>query len=892
MAADNKAKLLSDAEKFVLQGKIQQAISEYLKIVDMDPGDVLILNTIGDLYLRQRNIPEANKYFAQVADNYVHNNFFLKAIAVYKKILNADPNNLEINLTMASLYAKQGLSIDARNQYLRVAKLLEQEGRTKEVMDVCEKIAELDPSNSAIQRKLAELHLAAGAEEKAHSHFSGAARAQVRAGDLPGAADSYQHAMQLQPLDVDAMRGFLECCLKMGNPRPALEQLKKSVEMAPENLDMREMLGQAYLEKGDPEAAAKAFQVVVSMDESRYENYFPVAQSLIDRNSYDQAVNFLDNIIPILITHRETDRAAKLYELILQRDFKHIPSLKRLASIFSATGNHSRYHEILDQMADCYMEVKNPVDALECLEKILQSNPESEKHRRLHLQAFSAAYPDTPYVSPVELQETSNEHAPIPVDLQAEEAREGNSAAIVEVDLLLNYGLRDKAFSILQSLESREPGDKDVRLRLLSIYKIEKKYTEAAEQCLLLAVLNRKLNREEAARNYIAEAKQLDPDLPATEPDIDALARQHGIMAAESPVSLPAAAGAMKPESEVDLSSDLLDIFFKGGQEPEASAESDSHGMQDAITEGFPQDVTPQPPSKSVQEQLQEVDFYIRLGFNDEALAKLNEIAKISPHNPELMQRYQKLGETGPTAAPTAPVPAKPEASAPPAFEDAFDLAPQEGSDGFQSLGIDDTLESFMESRAEAGQKKQPRELMEEPGIPANIPVGPPPEPPKQEIQVNDMFADLMEEVSTPTDQAAAKATFEEHFSLGTAYREMELIEEAIKEFETALKGVDLRKGDPKVIQCCGMLSTCFLKKNMPRSALRWCQTGLNLAEISSHEAMALRYDMGIAHSMEGSNERALECFDQIFSMDPGYRDVAQRIDELKGGIDRHAPSP
>src|SRR5512145_1366688 len=168
VAADSKAKHLQDAEKHVLHGRVQQAIGEYLKIIKIDPNDVLILNTIGDLYLRQNNIPEANKYFAQVAENYVRNNFFLKAIAVYRKILSADANNLNINTTIAALYAKQGLSIDARNQYLKVSVLLEQAGRSKEALEVYEKIVELDPANIAIHRKLAELHLTAGEETLAH----------------------------------------------------------------------------------------------------------------------------------------------------------------------------------------------------------------------------------------------------------------------------------------------------------------------------------------------------------------------------------------------------------------------------------------------------------------------------------------------------------------------------------------------------------------------------------------------------------------------------------------------------------------------------------------------------------------------------------------------------
>jgi tetratricopeptide (TPR) repeat protein len=149
---------------------------------------------------------------------------------------------------------------------------------------------------------------------------------------------------------------------------------------------------------------------------------------------------------------------------------------------------------------------------------------------------------------------------------------------------------------------------------------------------------------------------------------------------------------------------------------------------------------------------------------------------------------------------------------------------------------------------------------------------------------VNDMFSDLLEEVSALNEQEIAKESFEDHFSLGTAYRDMDLIEEAIKEFQTALRITESSKDFRKQIQCCGMLSTCFLKKSMPRSALRWCQTGLKVEGITQQETMAFRYDMGIAHSMEGNQERALQCFDRIFSIDPGYRDVAQQIDRIRGG--------
>ena len=43
----NKAKVLASAEKYVQQGKLQNAIGEYEKVSKEDPKDLTVLNTIG-----------------------------------------------------------------------------------------------------------------------------------------------------------------------------------------------------------------------------------------------------------------------------------------------------------------------------------------------------------------------------------------------------------------------------------------------------------------------------------------------------------------------------------------------------------------------------------------------------------------------------------------------------------------------------------------------------------------------------------------------------------------------------------------------------------------------------------------------------------------------------
>ena len=67
-----------------------------------------------------------------------------------------------------------------------------------------------------------------------------------------------------------------------------------------------------------------------------------------------------------------------------------------------------RYLETLDAIADHYLETNNPTEALGYLEKIIQSNPESEKHTGNCTGRLSPKpIPDTPYAPPEVPQEAA-----------------------------------------------------------------------------------------------------------------------------------------------------------------------------------------------------------------------------------------------------------------------------------------------------------------------------------------------------------------------------------------------------------------------------------------------------------------------------------------------------
>ena len=75
------------------------------------------MNKVGDLYVRMNRPGDSIPYFTRIADFYSKDGFFLKAIAIYKKINKIDPAQLEVYDKLADLYHKQGLVQDARSQY-------------------------------------------------------------------------------------------------------------------------------------------------------------------------------------------------------------------------------------------------------------------------------------------------------------------------------------------------------------------------------------------------------------------------------------------------------------------------------------------------------------------------------------------------------------------------------------------------------------------------------------------------------------------------------------------------------------------------------------------------------------------------------------------------------
>lgn len=123
---------------------------------------------------------------------------------------------------------------------------------------------------------------------------------------------------------------------------------------------------------------------------------------------------------------------------------------------------------------------------------------------------------------------------------------------------------------------------------------------------------------------------------------------------------------------------------------------------------------------------------------------------------------------------------------------------------------------------------------------------------------------------------------YQTYFQTGTAYKEMGLIEDALREFQDAYKFLDKDDKDKKFFECCNMIGICFVERKLPKIALMWFTRALECAALGEDEKHGLYYEMANSYELCGDKEKAAEYFSEIYAMDVDYRDVGERLQTLQ----------
>ena len=908
--ASNKDKLIAAAQKLVEKGQYEKAVKEYLKVVAEDRDDVRIWLKVGDLYAKLNKNKEATETYQRVAQFYSDAGHYLKAVAVYKQILRIEPRLIDINHRLAEMYKQLGLISDAMQQYEAVAAFFHKEGKPRDALAALKQIVELDPENVASRIKVAELYSKEQMTKEAIAEFAKAAeflhgnerfedylkvaerllfhqpdnfivtrevaRLYVTKGDPRRALPKLQVCLKADARDVLALgllggvfqaldqRDKTVSVLKEvarihqenGSPLERDAALNRILAIAPEDAEARAALGAPRPRATTPVvpeplrsrlvAVPPPSQAPLGMPRPQPQRPLPLARvtgpaptvmapdhapmaTLIEEVAVDSETGSTGHEEEIAKILSETDVYSK-YGL-------HAKSLEHVQKIFAWAPDHVAAHEKLKTI---YLAMQRSLDAVDELLKLAAITHGTER-AEAYLREAAEIRPEHPDVL---AGLATLDAAASSTNAMQVEAPEGVDDDLADSELLDEIE-EVSAVVVLDDVIGEEPPSEtidisdglDVAIESMEIVD-EDPYAEAIAAALAADADGMPSNADDPGLHFGASSPFEQPFEQAMGSDEPTIFGAVEVDAAAPEEPMKQAVGG--DEALAQRPMDALRAAVRGGAPAEFSA---------------PISMPAEPP---LEDDLEEADFFIQQNLLDDARLLLDGLRRRHPDHPLVAARLRDLEALVHSVAVHPPdeesvfeVSAEPEVSV---FSEPLDLPKPFG---------DSTSEPLPDlPPTSATPVHENFSSLEVEGVPESTAVG----------QVVDIGRRSVVERGVTQDD------FETHYDLGIAYKEMGLIDDAIAEFNIAMR-------DPaREVGCHMMIGLCCVEKGQMTDAINHFKEGLYAERIQEREQLALYFELGQAYERLTDAREALYYYEKVNKRDPAFRDIELRIQALRDG--------
>jgi tetratricopeptide (TPR) repeat protein len=136
-------------------------------------------------------------------------------------------------------------------------------------------------------------------------------------------------------------------------------------------------------------------------------------------------------------------------------------------------------------------------------------------------------------------------------------------------------------------------------------------------------------------------------------------------------------------------------------------------------------------------------------------------------------------------------------------------------------------------------------------------------------------FTDMLEKFKAGVAANVDDEDFDSHYDLGIAYREMGLIDEAIAEFQKALRGATQR------IRAYEALGQCFIDRREYDVAITILSRALREQGMEDEDLIGVLYLLGYASEESRKPRDAAAYYHRVFAIDIDFRDVSKRLKQM-----------
>jgi tetratricopeptide (TPR) repeat protein len=791
------------------------------------------------------------------AQKYLERGSFEKALAMFQQAVKEDAKDTRTWLRMAEVHVRLGQTDKATEVYQKTVDLYVEQGFFQRAVAVYKNIIKLSPDFVEARIKLADVFRQLGLLSDAVQQLEQAAALFQKANRIPEALAALKQIIEMNPEQPNPRIRYAELAIQAGAVKEAVAEFAEAARVVKAQGRTDEFLRVAErLLHYDPENHAIAMEV---------------ATKYLEHNNARAALSRLKSVF------EAKPRDAQVLDLLAQtfdhlgQPHKTLPVLKELARVYSEGGRISERNQAAQRVL-----AMDPNDA-EMRELIGRQQtgfirtpqPSTSSSRLTTPSPFpttpvpvtgSAKRPGAITFSEMEVPVAlRNKYASVPAELQPATMSERIDIAsglversdddaevkriLAESDVFVKYGLVDRAADHLRRVFERVPTHQGAHERLAAVLVQLGRKAEAAAEYEVLAhqVLATKPRN---AAGYARKALELNPSskraievLGIVEGSLPSLSSDGTTSSAEMHIGTP------EPDrvgsDEIELLSDVDD-----------SGEFEERGGD-----------------------ANDFNAHAKTGENSAAAGDYDEFAmeteggtEISrPDIPALDKPSGDVGDTGPSPSDS---------------DDAF-LADIEQVDFFIEQGLLDEAAAMLdelETRAPghiliADRREKlagfgPTAPTSQGAVPAQVHGG-------LAAPSRDLHRTGGAASNTPKPRQD-EHDVDTHIDLGIMQKTMERYDAAIDHFKAAA-------ADPKrEVFALSMIGECSEALGDSAEAIRCYQDALKRPSATPAEATQLYYQLGNVFYNLGDHSEALYYFERVWKRDPSFRDIAQRLADVK----------
>jgi tetratricopeptide (TPR) repeat protein len=262
-------------------------------------------------------------------------------------------------------------------------------------------------------------------------------------------------------------------------------------------------------------------------------------------------------------------------------------------------------------------------------------------------------------------------------------------------------------------------------------------------------------------------------------------------------------------------------------------------------------------------------DLLVRIGAIDKAMAVYGRVQEHDPENPraeaalaEIRLRSETEAEEAepeppPARAPVAPPAVQPTARSTPPPTPAPAPAPSPVKDDGSFVDLSSMI-------FEEGTPRDTRMRIDR-------------REPQDEDEQRE-FKEILEQFKRGIDQNLDTEDYQAHYDLGIAFKEMGLLDEAISEFQKALRAPEGR------LRTSEALGICFFQKGQAPIAEAVFRRAVDSLDGGDDAKIGLLYWLGRALEAQGKEVDALASYERALAVDIRFLDLSDRIHRLAAG--------